>query len=495
MKTKKITQTVKALFFVCLFLPLTHLTAQNTADYKYKVFDPFYEFVESFEINNRYYIFTRTHSENSNSAPFTSSVMVFDEDLNKIKEFPLPITNKDHYFNRDDYFYADNYFYIIGLSEETDSILPKNTFYFAKYDTNFQPVLPIVYYILDAQPEMRVISIMTKNNEFMVERTQYDGEFDFISYLWYLDNNGILLREVPLENPFLGTYKGESDNHYFCSATWNNPSISRINKNDLEDRMVTKTPVVLTGFNWVMMDGSAVVVNNTFIRGQVYFTNKNNKCTDVGYADVQRGIAFYNEDLNLKDSLILGLKCKGNEGIRYGMSYINPDSIYYVYYDDTKYYDENLMVVGTTTTISIANFSHNGRLNFDVHLDNSAEDPLSEKSIDRAIALSNGGVLIHGYSGQGSYLLTYQHKSDLNIQETAIAKREIYPNPVQSQFTVTNTENADIQLFNVLGQKVFQTIGTQENTVVNTASLPQGLYVLKVVRGDFSTVHKVQIVR
>ena len=71
----------------------------------------------------------------------------------------------------------------------------------------------------------------------------------------------------------------------------------------------------------------------------------------------------------------------------------------------------------------------------------------------------------------------------------------VYPNPAKTYFTVTNTENAEIQLFNVLGQKVFQTIGTQENTVVNTASLPQGLYVLKVVKDNVSTVHKVQIVR
>jgi len=71
----------------------------------------------------------------------------------------------------------------------------------------------------------------------------------------------------------------------------------------------------------------------------------------------------------------------------------------------------------------------------------------------------------------------------------------VYPNPAKTYFTVTNTENAEIQLFNILGQKVFQTIGTQENTVVNTAFLPQGLYVLKVVKDNVATVHKVQIVR
>ncbi|MCL1969840.1 MAG: T9SS type A sorting domain-containing protein [Bacteroidetes bacterium] len=68
-----------------------------------------------------------------------------------------------------------------------------------------------------------------------------------------------------------------------------------------------------------------------------------------------------------------------------------------------------------------------------------------------------------------------------------------FPNPAKTQFTVTNTENAEIQLFNILGQKVLQTRGTKENTVINTDALPQGLYVLKVMKDNFSAVHKIQI--
>ncbi|MCL2131388.1 MAG: T9SS type A sorting domain-containing protein [Lentimicrobiaceae bacterium] len=69
---------------------------------------------------------------------------------------------------------------------------------------------------------------------------------------------------------------------------------------------------------------------------------------------------------------------------------------------------------------------------------------------------------------------------------------KIFPNPAQSQFTVTNTENADIQLFNALGQEVFHTYSKEESTVVEVGSLPQGVYMLKVVQKDGSfSVHKV----
>ena len=88
-------------------------------------------------------------------------------------------------------------------------------------------------------------------------------------------------------------------------------------------------------------------------------------------------------------------------------------------------------------------------------------------------------------------------RGGVGIQEKENTQRvvSVYPNPAQTQFTVTNTENTDIQLFTVLGQKVLQTYGKEENTVIHTASLPQGMYVLKVVKDNSSFVHKVQVVR
>ena len=80
-------------------------------------------------------------------------------------------------------------------------------------------------------------------------------------------------------------------------------------------------------------------------------------------------------------------------------------------------------------------------------------------------------------------------------ESVLIEKTNIYPNPAQTQFTVTNTENAEIQLFDFWGQKVLQTDCTEKNTVINTVSLPQGVYVLKVARGGVFTVHKVAVAR
>jgi hypothetical protein len=94
-----------------------------------------------------------------------------------------------------------------------------------------------------------------------------------------------------------------------------------------------------------------------------------------------------------------------------------------------------------------------------------------------------------------TYTVTVHREKDNSITETETAMEKIkaYPNPAQTQFTVTNTEDADIYLFNILGQKVLQTHGTEKNTVINTAPFPQGVYVLKVVKDNVSTVHKVVV--
>jgi hypothetical protein len=70
---------------------------------------------------------------------------------------------------------------------------------------------------------------------------------------------------------------------------------------------------------------------------------------------------------------------------------------------------------------------------------------------------------------------------------------QIFPNPACSQFTVTNTENASLYLYNVVGQAVLQTYSTEENTVINVNTLPQGLYVLKVVKNGEVSTHKVVV--
>jgi hypothetical protein len=71
----------------------------------------------------------------------------------------------------------------------------------------------------------------------------------------------------------------------------------------------------------------------------------------------------------------------------------------------------------------------------------------------------------------------------------------IFPNPAKLQIRVTNTQDAVLRLYNTLGQEVLQTHSMEENTIINTSYLPQGLYVLKVEKGNAILTRKIQIVK
>ena len=91
----------------------------------------------------------------------------------------------------------------------------------------------------------------------------------------------------------------------------------------------------------------------------------------------------------------------------------------------------------------------------------------------------------------------YVVKTPVNITERTNNQVDIsvFPNPAQTQFTVTNTENAIITMYNLLGQKVRQIANTEENTIIQTEDLSAGMYVLKVENGNAVFTRKVQVVK
>ena len=98
------------------------------------------------------------------------------------------------------------------------------------------------------------------------------------------------------------------------------------------------------------------------------------------------------------------------------------------------------------------------------------------------------------YAGMDTTLFYITKTPPPSIRETTQAEISVFPNPAQSQFTVTNTENANLTLYNVLGQEVRQVIGEGESTIIQTEGLPQGIYILKVEKEGAVLTKKVQIV-
>ncbi len=178
------------------------------------------------------------------------------------------------------------------------------------------------------------------------------------------------------------------------------------------------------------------------------------------------------------------------------MDYKNPDSIYYAYVSTLGY---NPSFTFGKATISIACFSPEGQLHFNHVL--NIPDTMSMKSIRKCKVLSNGGVLVSGdrtedlINNRGFLLLYHPTHEANNIKEYVIEQSQVFPNPAQSQFTVTNTENANIQLYNMVGQRIMQTIGKEDNTIIYTDNLPAGMYVLRLEKGSTIQTQKLQVIK
>jgi hypothetical protein len=87
-----------------------------------------------------------------------------------------------------------------------------------------------------------------------------------------------------------------------------------------------------------------------------------------------------------------------------------------------------------------------------------------------------------------------RNEVNINALETEEKYISVFPNPAQSQFTVTNVKDAVLRLYNTLGQEVVCIRNEKENAIINTNHLPQGLYVLKVEKENAVLTRKVQTV-
>ena len=79
-------------------------------------------------------------------------------------------------------------------------------------------------------------------------------------------------------------------------------------------------------------------------------------------------------------------------------------------------------------------------------------------------------------------------------QEPTIEGLTIYPNPVNSgKIYITTKSSLDkkVEIFNVLGKKVLETVITSKE--VNVSNLSAGVYIIKIKEGDATATRKLII--
>jgi Secretion system C-terminal sorting domain len=79
-------------------------------------------------------------------------------------------------------------------------------------------------------------------------------------------------------------------------------------------------------------------------------------------------------------------------------------------------------------------------------------------------------------------------------QEPTIEGLTIYPNPVNSgKIFITTKSSLDkkVEIFNVLGKKVLESVTTSKE--VNVSNLSAGVYIIKIKEGDATATRKLII--
>ena len=84
--------------------------------------------------------------------------------------------------------------------------------------------------------------------------------------------------------------------------------------------------------------------------------------------------------------------------------------------------------------------------------------------------------------------------SETGVEANAEQNIGIYPNPANEKITINAQNIETVSIFNVMGQRVYETSVNTDNIVVDVNELPAGIYMIHVVTDEYETTKRVSIV-
>ena len=105
-----------------------------------------------------------------------------------------------------------------------------------------------------------------------------------------------------------------------------------------------------------------------------------------------------------------------------------------------------------------------------------------------------------GKDGSGPYgdLVLYNSASGINQLAVNNNQVSIYPNPTSGQFTIKSTSNQPgytIEVYNVVGKKVYQSVLSNSQNSINLSSQPAGMYFVYLKSNEGVEVGKVLVTK
>jgi hypothetical protein len=81
------------------------------------------------------------------------------------------------------------------------------------------------------------------------------------------------------------------------------------------------------------------------------------------------------------------------------------------------------------------------------------------------------------------------------VTETIMEKVKFYPNPVTNELNVTNLKNTNVEVYNVVGQRLFHFENVSGDIAIEMKTCPDGIYFVRMQNGKAVRTEKIKLVK
>ena len=91
------------------------------------------------------------------------------------------------------------------------------------------------------------------------------------------------------------------------------------------------------------------------------------------------------------------------------------------------------------------------------------------------------------------YYVKFYYSED-GIEDLTIDQVAIYPNPADNQITIEAANIENVTIFNMMGQKVYESAVNTNNVVLNMSDFNAGMYMINVKTAEYETSQRISVV-
>ena len=154
----------------------------------------------------------------------------------------------------------------------------------------------------------------------------------------------------------------------------------------------------------------------------------------------------------------------------------------------------NLPANGTVEIAIPISEPMNGHLNAPVQVNDTT---YSLRICGEVIHISNPNYVVNAVSTRkcNTVMLLKRAQTTSIAEVNGMSKIRLYPNPVNSDLTITNLKGINVEIYNIVGQQIIYHENASGDLSVDMSNLPDGVYFVKLKDGKIVRTEKIKLVK